>query len=198
MSVRVVASAVAGILLGAATAHAQLPGFDVHLGVRGGYFTPLGIVTEDAQNNETQLSTGLGIGATLELDIPLSPINVRGNFAATFGRSLEAEGQGALGGEVDIMVLTGDLVFRPIPRLVLAQPYLLLGAGIKRYSTDGAVDEGTDFTGHIGAGADMNLAGISLMVEINDYISAFQASPGEESHLQNDIFIMAGIRIGLF
>lgn len=182
---------------GASTANAQIPGLDVHLAARVGYFTPLGIVGEDASDRETKLSEGLGFGASIEFDIPASPINVRANVDATFGRSLEVEGLEVPGTDVDLIAFTGDLVFRPIPRLVLAQPYILAGAGFKRYSAEGAFDDQTDFTGHLGIGADMNLAGISLLVEVSDYISSLEPVDGSDSRLQNDVFIMVGLRIGI-
>ncbi len=185
-------------LVGASQATAQIPGLNVHLGAKGGWFTPIGIIGEDVSGRESKLSQGVAVGASLELDIPLSPINVRANLAATFGRSIEVEGLEVPGTEIDLIVLTGDLVFRPVPRVVVAQPYLLVGAGIKKYSGEGTFDSVTDFTGHLGAGADMNLGALSLMVEISDFISSFDEIPSGDGRLQNDVFIMAGFRIKLF
>jgi hypothetical protein len=178
-------------------AYAQVPGIDLHIGARAGYFTPLGIVGEDASDRESKISQGLAFGASIELDLPASPINLRANVDATFGRSVEVEGLEVPGTEVDLIVLTADLVFRPVPRLVLAQPYLLLGAGIKKYSTDGAFEDDPDFTGHLGAGADLSLGVVSLMVEVSDYISSLQPVDGGDSRLQNDVFMMVGFRIGI-
>jgi hypothetical protein len=178
-------------------AAAQVPGIDLHIGGRIGYFMPLGIVGEDATDRETTVSNGLALGASIELDIPVSPINLRATLDATFGRSLEVEELDVADTSVDIITLTGDLVFRPIPRLVLAQPYLLLGAGFKRYSADGGIEDQTDFTGHLGAGADLSLGVASLMVEVSDYISSLESVDGGDSRLQNDVFIMVGLRIGI-
>jgi hypothetical protein len=75
------------------------------------------------------------------------------------------------------------------------QPYLLAGAGVKRYSGEG--DDQSKFTGHVGAGADLKLGPIGLLAEINDYISSFEDETTGDSKLQNDVFISLGFRIGL-
>ena len=195
---RVVGVLGALLLASGQTAIAQIPGIDVHLGLRAGWFTPIGIVGEDASERESKVSQGFAFGGSIELDLPASPINIRANVDATLGRSIEVEGLEVPGTEIDIMAFTGDLVFRPLPRLAMTQPYLLLGAGIKRYSTDGTFEDENEFTGHLGAGADMRVGSLALIVEISDYISSFNEVPSGDSRLQNDLFIMAGIRFSLF
>lgn len=180
-----------------APASAQLPGINVHIGARGGWFAPLGKIGEDASGRETKLSQGPAFGASIELDIPVSPIDVRANVDATMGRSIELQGTEVPGTEVDLLILTGDLVFRPIPRLVVAQPYLLVGAGIKKYSTEGSFEDDSQVTGHLGLGADLKLGGFSLMAEVSDYISSFKEFTSGDKHLQNDVFVMIGFRIGI-
>lgn len=176
-------------------AQAQLPVFDVSLTARAGLFTPLSALAEDASGRETKLASGLALGASVEIDIPLSPINVRASVDAALNRALQVEGQDVAGAEADVVAITGDLVFRPLPRIVVIQPYLLAGAGIKKYSTDNAFDSGSDFTGHLGIGADLRAGGIMLVGEVSDYISSFDLSG--ESRLQNDVFVTLGLRIGL-
>lgn len=194
---RIVSVLVLGWLSLAGSAAAQIPAIDLSIGPRAGYFLPLGILAKDASDRETTLSTGLGIGASLEIDLPASPIDLRATVDATFGRSLEVNEVEVAGTNVDLLVLAADLVFRPLPRLVVAQPYLLAGAGIKRYSTDNTFEDSTDFTGHLGAGADMNLGRVSVLVEISDYISGFQATEGDDTRLQNDVFVMVGFQLKL-
>ena len=183
-------------LLFATPAFGQLPGINVHLGARAGVFTPMSALSE-VGSVEAKLKSGLGIGASIELDIPLSPINVRANLDAAMGAKLQNNGADT-GGEVDVVAITGDLVFRPIPRVFL-QPYLLAGAGIKKYSFDGVngAEDGSDFTGHLGAGADLKVGPLSVFGEVSDYISSFKFNESGESKLQNDVFIMAGFRIGM-
>jgi hypothetical protein len=189
-------SMVMAALLFATPAFAQLPGINVHLGARAGVFTPLGALAEIG-TVESKLKSGLAIGASLELDIPLSPINVRANLDAAMGAKIQNNGVDT-NGEVDIVAITGDLVFRPIPRVFL-QPYLLAGAGIKRYSfenVNGAEDD-SDFTGHIGAGADLKVGPLSVFGEVSDYISSFKFNENADGKLQNDVFVMVGFRIGM-
>lgn len=185
------------LLLCALPAGAQVPGINVNLGARVGYFTPLGTLAETPF--EVEVSSGLGLGAHLELDLPLSPINVRANLAATLGRSLSTDGDVDEGSDLDIVVITGDLVFRPLPRVVVLQPYLLAGAGVKRYSFDfnGEDENESKFTGHVGAGADLKFGPIALLAEVSDYISSFELSEEGGGKLQNDVFISIGFRIGM-
>jgi hypothetical protein len=193
MRFRIVVAAVV-LIAGGRPAFAQIPGIDVHLGARAGLFSPLGKIGEDSSGRETTVSPGLAFGASVEFDIPLSPINVRANVDAAMGRSIEVEGQEVPGSEVDIIAITGDLVFRPLPRVIF-QPYLLAGAGIKRYTLEGGPEPETDFTGHLGVGGDLKLGALSVFGEVSDYISKFDGVP--DSHLQNDVFVMVGFRIGL-
>ena len=183
-------------LLIATPAFAQVPGINLHLGARAGLFTPMSALSE-VGSVETKLKSGLGIGASIELDIPLSPINVRANLDAAMGAKVQNNGT-ETGGEVDVMAITGDIVFRPIPRVFL-QPYLLLGGGIKKYSFDGVTgaEDGSDLTGHVGLGADLKVGPLSVFGEVSDYISSFKFNEGAEGKLQNDVFIMAGFRIGM-
>ena len=181
----------------AGPAAAQLPGINVHVGARVGAFMPLGSVVESGLG-ESKWKSGLGVGASIELDIPFSPINVRANVDAALGTSLETDGQEA-GAEGDIVALTGDLVFRPLPRIATLQPYLLLGGGVKQYKFDdsGTFSDVSDFTGHIGAGADLKVGPLAVLVEASDYISSFKNESNGEGKLQNDLFLMVGFRIGM-
>ena len=178
-----------------APAYAQLPGININLGARAGAFMPMSALVDDALG-EVKLKSGLGIGAHIELDLPLSPINVRANVEAALGAKVEEDGV-ETGDEVDVIALTGDLVFRPLPRIVVVQPYFLAGAGIKKYSAEGAVEDENDFTGHIGAGVDFKLGPLAVLVEANDYISSFKVGDAGESKLQNDVFVAVGFRIGM-
>ena len=189
-----VATLLVVLLAAGRPAVAQIPGIDVHLGARAGLFSPLSAIGEDGSGRETKIASGLAFGASIEFDIPFSPINVRANVDAAMGRSLEVDGQEVPGSKVDVMAVTGDLVFRPLPR-VFFQPYLLAGAGIKRYSTDGAFESNSKVTGHLGVGGDLQAGPVSVFGEVSDYIS--NVDVGTDSKLQNDLFIMVGFRIGL-
>jgi hypothetical protein len=189
--------AVAWSVLAPAALSAQIPGINLNLGARAGMFNPMSTLAETVLG-DAKLKPGLGIGASLELDLPLSPINVRANLDAALGAKLELNDQ-ETGDEVDVMAITGDIVFRPLPRIVVFQPYLLAGAGIKRYSSDdaGAFDDQSNFTGHVGIGGDLKLGPLAVLAELSDYISSFKYEPTGESKLQNDVFVMVGFRIGM-
>jgi hypothetical protein len=187
------------MLVGLGTpAYAQLPGINLNLGARAGVFMPLSSLSETPAG-DLKLKQGLGVGASLELDIPFSPINVRANVEAALGAKMELNDVEIEDTEVDVMAFTGDLVFRPLPRIVVVQPYLLAGAGIKKYSFDGGATAGdrSNFTGHLGAGVDLKVGPIALLVEANDYISSFKNEGTDESKLQNDVFVAVGFRIGM-
>jgi hypothetical protein len=190
----------AGLVMSATQAHAQLPGINLNLGARAGIFAPLSALAETTQG-ELKLKSGIGIGASLELDLPLSPVNVRANVDAALGSKLELDGEELGDSEVDVVAFTGDLVYRPVPRLVTFQPYLLAGAGIKRYSFEsafGGISESeSDFTGHVGLGADLKVGPLAVLAELSDYISSFKNESTGESKLQNDVFVMLGFRIGM-
>lgn len=189
------------LMLSAAPAFAQVPGINLHLGARAGVFSPMGALAETTQG-DLKLKSGLGIGASIELDIPVSPINVRANVDAAIGAKLKLNDDELEGAEVDVVAITGDLVFRPLPRIVVVQPYLLAGGGVKRYSfkqegVTGFDDDRSNFTGHIGAGADLKLGPIAVLAEVSDYISSFKNEATDDSKLQNDVFVMVGFRIGM-
>jgi hypothetical protein len=190
-----------GLMLASSVpAYAQVPGINVHVSARIGAFAPMSALAETPQG-DLKLQNGLGIGASVELDIPLSPINIRASVDAAMGAKMELNDQELVEGEVDVVSITGDIVFRPIPR-VIVQPYLLAGAGVKRYTFKeegfgGFVADRSNFTGHIGAGADMKLGPLSLLLEASDYISSFKNEGTDDSKLQNDVFVMVGFRIGM-
>lgn len=191
---------VAALVVNAAVAQAQVPGINVHLGARAGLFMPISSLAETTQG-ELKLKSGVAIGASIELDLPLSPINFRANVDAALGAKLEIDGQELGDDEVDVINFTGDLVYRPVPRLMTFQPYLLAGVGIKQYSFESAFggirESENDFTGHVGLGADLKVGPLAVLAELSDYISSFKNEGTGESKLQNDLFVMLGFRIGM-
>lgn len=98
-----------------------------------------------------------------------------------------------------VLAATADLVFRPLPRLLVVQPYALGGAGVKRYSFEfdqGAgslVDDQSKFTGHIGVGAQLSLGIVNLNVEISDYVSGIELGEEQDGKTQHDLFFTAGL-----
>jgi hypothetical protein len=184
------------VALSAGPAAAQVPGVDLILAPRAGLYMPLSSLVEESESPERQIKGGVAFGVSAELDLPASPINFRAGVDASFGRALE--GPGATG-KADVRSATVDIVFRPLPRLVVLQPYLLAGGGFKWYTFKDApsdMEDRRDLTGHFGAGVDLKLGSIGLVAEVGDYISSFMSESGSK-RLQNDVFLMAGLRVGL-
>jgi hypothetical protein len=100
-----------------------------------------------------------------------------------------------------LLLLTGDLVIRPVPRL-LVQPYAIGGVGVEYHSFEpsGGVDNtqnadsGLGPSVQIGLGADVRLANMTLGFEVVDYISGVVSDGG----LHHGAFVLAGIGIPLF
>ena len=206
----------AGVAVTGAPAAAQVPGLDVQLVPKVGFYSPvtdLQAAADAAGEIVDDRGGSLAIGLALDLGVPLSPLNVRVGFdyvtaseftyADTTGADLEANG------EQTMLAIAGDVILRPIPKLLIVQPYLLAGAGVKRYdfsfadAADGSdVEEAfpeseTDFTVHAGLGLDLGIGPIALVAELSDYVSWYDAEGGD-SEMQHDLFVMAGVRVGLF
>ncbi|MBI4545476.1 MAG: hypothetical protein HY703_09795 [Gemmatimonadetes bacterium] len=202
---------------GAPAARAQVPGVNLQVVPKIGAYLPVSDLAELRDTVSAEMEAGLAIGLALELNLPLSPINIRGNLEYATDSKVSAEGvrQGDEA-ETTLLALVGDIVYRPLPRIIVVQPYVLAGAGVKRYDFDeedlrqagedlrnAFPEDATDFTLHLGAGLDVKLGPIALLVEVSDYISWFKressgAGSGDGSEIQNDVFGMVGFRVGLF
>lgn len=100
-----------------------------------------------------------------------------------------------------LLLLTGDLVLRPIPRF-LVQPYAIGGAGARRLSIRGL--EGTasgfdteprwDPTVQVGVGVDLRVGDVTIGLEIVDYLTGFG---GAGNGLQHDAFAFLALGIPL-
>ena len=186
-----------GLFLLAGPAAAQVPGINLELVPRIGVYRPLSDLSDDVK-----LGGDLAIGLAAELDLPLLPIGLRANMDYATGAPISF-GDAEREGENTVLTLVGDVVFNLLPRISPLQPYLLAGAGVKRYEFDpgsgGALfpEDASDFTGHLGAGLNLRLGPAGVLIEVSDYISSFDDGSGD-SKLQNDLFATAGFRIGLF
>jgi hypothetical protein len=108
-----------------------------------------------------------------------------------------------------VAVGTATLAFRPIPQIILVTPYILAGGGVKRYdyTLSNLKDEGlkaffktqNQLTGHLGAGAEVNLGLLRLTAEVSDLISKYddgQTTSTSSQTLQHDVFATVGLVIG--
>lgn len=100
-------------------------------------------------------------------------------------------------GKGNVFALSGDVVIRPLPR-ILVQPYIVAGAGEKFYK----YDQGAAFTTsnsdkrfalHGGVGADVALGPLGVVAELTDFIS----KNDEKKWNVHDTFLMVGLRIPL-
>jgi len=204
------------LLLLAAPAWAQVPGLEVELVPKVGFYAPaadLQAARDAAGEIVDERGGSLAVGLALDIGVPLAPVSFRvGADYVTSSEFTYAEEGGDLEatGEQTMLALAGDIVLRPLPRLIVVQPYLLAGAGVKRYDFSFSEPDGettieeafpesqTDFTIHAGVGLDLGIGPIALVAEVSDYLSWYEAEGAEESEMQNDLFLMAGVRLGLF
>lgn len=191
----------AGCLLGLAVpAAAQAPGLELKVNPRVGVYVPLtdlgdagGAVGTVVSEQSGNLALGLGV----ELDLAMLPFGLRANVDYATGSRISAPG---LGDPVDrtVIMLAGDLIFRPLPTLILVEPYLFAGGGMRQYSFDReTLDDLSDPMVHLGGGLDLSLGPLALNAEVGDYISWLELQEGADSEMQHDLFVSLGIVLGL-
>lgn len=140
---------------------------------------------------------------TLALGVNVSMGALRGSIA--YASAAKLNQSGILGqsdvGKGKLLAVAGDFVLRPIPRLIVVQPYLLVGAGLKRtdysYESDGFSNAfpkaDRDFALHAGVGADVTLGPLGLSAEITDFISR----NASDKWKQHDGFGFVGLKLKL-
>ncbi len=198
------------VLTLAAPAGAQVPGISLDVIPQAGLYSPLtDLPTAPSATDVAELQATVVFGGAVELGIMMLPVDLRATVFTTTGSSVTAAG---LGETVDqkLLVAVGDLVLRPFPKIIFFQPYLMGGAGIKRYDYDLENVTVTDFqdfndlTYHVGLGLDIGLGPLSAVIEVSDFISEYQfkdpvtGDPVGEAEMQQDVFATVGLRIGLF
>lgn len=196
-----------GILAGvialvlAAPAAAQVPGINLSLFPRVGVYQPLGDLGDlSAQQSASsvKLAGGPAIGLSAELSLPILPFGVRANLDYALGMGAKIDGGEADDAEHTVLALTVDAVLRLAPGISPIQPYLLGGIGTRKYDFDeSGPEDQSNAAFHLGAGLGFKLGPLSLVAEVSDYLSQFQFA-GADKKLQNDVFIMAGFKIGMF
>jgi hypothetical protein len=104
-------------------------------------------------------------------------------------------------GEGKLLAAAVDVVLRPIPRLLVLQPYLLIGGGLRRADYDFDTDalsnafpeNDSDFAVHAGVGADVMLGGLGISAEITDFIS----KNTQDEWKRHDAFGFVGLKLKL-
>jgi hypothetical protein len=194
----------ASLLLANATGlAAQLPGVGLNVFPRVGTYRPANSLAESG-GSEARLQNGRALGLSAELQLPLLPLHLRGNVdyvLATAGEVNDVE----YDSDNTILILSADLVYRLLPSISPVQPYLLAGAGMKKYNFDNSFatalfsfPDQDNFTVHLGGGLGVKLGPLSVIGEVSDFVSRFEAQETGDRKLQNDLFAMVGVRFGLF
>jgi hypothetical protein len=194
----------AAVLILPGTVAAQVPGIELNFFPRIGRFKPTSELAEfSGSSAELRGSTAFGVSA--ELGLPLLPVNLRASLDFVPGTDAVLNDDAVFEGDNQLLIITGDLVFRLAPPLLPVQPYLLVGGGLKKYDFDNfatalvTFEDTKDLTGHLGAGISLKLGPIGVSAEVSDYVSWFKVEDGGSgSKMQNDLFTMVGVRIGMF
>ncbi|MFP4623077.1 MAG: hypothetical protein ACLFRX_02740 [Gemmatimonadota bacterium] len=196
------------LVLIAIPVRAQVPGIDLRLNPRIGLYEPLNDLAEFQAAGESVVAEqggSLALGLGLEVDLAMLPVGVRLNLDYATGSDIQVTSNDVdLGDPIEttLLAVVGDVIFRPLPRVVVVQPYLFAGGGLKQYD----VDEGTtatefesesDPTIHLGGGIDFGLGPLALNAELGDYISWYEITGTDGSEVQHDLFVTIGFSIGL-
>jgi hypothetical protein len=149
-------------------------------------------VSDAVGRGDLRRENSLGLGLNAEFGL------FRATLAYATGATISERGVGN-GREVadgTVLALAGDVVLRPLPR-VLVQPYGLGGLGFKRqaYSfRDDAfrdvLDGRSDFIGHFGLGADAALGPLGIFAEYSNFVTFRSGAFG-----RNDSFLLAGLQL---
>lgn len=137
----------------------------------------------------------LALGFNIDLGI------IRGSLAYASGAKLNESGTSGDVGKGKLLAVAGDLVIRPLPRLIVLQPYLLLGGGLRRtnysFDTDALNNafpkDESKFAFHGGVGADVMLGPVGISAEITDFLS----QNTDKKWKQHDGFGFVGLRLKL-
>lgn len=149
---------------------------------------------QEGQQVRVKKEGSLALGLNIDLGF------LRGSLAYASAATITTSGTttGEIG-DGKVLAVAADLVLRPLPRIIV-QPYLLLGGGLRRtdYSYDeegfdAFPEEDSDFAGHVGVGADMNLGPVGVSAEITDFISKDE----NDDWKRHDAFGFVGVKLRL-
>lgn len=157
-----------------------------------------GELRSGATTTEFKREATLGLGANIDFGM----LRISGAYAtgATISQDDGVTGEDEIG-DGSVLAIAADLVFRPLPRLIILQPYIFGGAGLKNqsYSFDNGVSvsdfrDESDLTGHVGVGLDLSLGPLNLVAEVSDFIS----QNNDDDWKTHDAFAMVGLKFRLF
>lgn len=179
-----------------------------------GFFTGLSSLgtAEDEEGGRFVLGErerGFAYGVAVEFG-RATPAGVRAAVLFGRGSDIPVVGPGCEVGDCvldnNVRALTGALVLRPLPSLVLLRPYLLVGAGWKRFGFDeteleelgleAAIGDQTKGAWQIGAGVELGLGVTSVVLEVSDFVSGFTVEEDRgDGKTQHDLFLTVGLRL---
>ncbi len=145
--------------------------------------------------------SALALGANVELGF------LRASLNYVSGATIQAKSGTSITGDLgkgQILMGAADAVLRPIPRIVIFQPYALAGIGFKKFDYDinqtslGTVKSNSTAAFHAGLGADLMFGGLGVVAEVTDYISQGEPDAAGKKQLQHDAYGMLGLRFRLF
>jgi hypothetical protein len=160
--------------------------------------------------DELKKKASFAFGAAIEFGQP-DKVSFRVNVLHATDSEVPVEGTG-LGCTSDcarstVSSATATLILRG-PNIILVQPYLIGGGGVKRYdyTLENLQNEGVrtllndqnQLTGHLGLGAEVNLGVLRLVGEVSDLLSSYDdgQNTSESDRLQHDMFVTVGLVIG--
>lgn len=172
---------------------------------RGGLFLS-GVSSFEDISSEAGSALGgeesvLTLGGSMAFGSRDGPVNLRITGLRTTG-SLVSTTEGTTSptdfGRENILAFTGDLVVRPLPRLLI-QPYAIGGLGTRRISVkqleEVASNTRWDLAAQIGLGADLRLGNVTLGMEVVDYLTGLTSS---NSGIQHDAFLFITLGVPVF
>jgi len=200
MQLKGLATSVIAIGLAALPAGAVAQGVSVTPMI--GAYVPAGSfgeIRQAANDLERERESTFGLGLNVEFGL------LRASLAYATGAQINESGVTDREnlGEGSVLVGTADLVIRPIPRLLVVQPYLVAGGGFKNQNfdyddetdvSDAFPDDATDPTVHLGIGADVSLGRLSIVAEISDFISR----NNDDDWKVHDTFGFVGLKLRVF
>ena len=147
---------------------------------------------QEGQVVQVKKEGSLALGLNIDLGF------LRGSLAYASAATISESGTSGEIGDGKVLAVAADLVLRPLPR-ILVQPYLLVGAGLRRadYSYDeqgfDAFKDDSDFAAHLGVGADLMLGPVGVSAEITDFISKDE----NDDWKRHDAFGFVGLKLRL-
>lgn len=162
-------------------------------------------------------SATLALGLAGELAPPALPFGLRVTVMhgtaspvpyAAEGDCLSCRTRGSL------LVATGAVVLRPIPRLVGAEPYVLAGGGVRRFAfeaeetpEEGIFRDQSRGAAHLGGGVDVSLGSLSAVLEVGSVVGGFEPGgggvgrsdgvPTGERRTVTDVFVTLGLSLSI-